>query len=172
MHRPNGVGNAQYLDRALNLPPVAEVDDIAERAAAVGALGGFQHRMIAEQRHQLMRQIQARAIDMNMIVQEAAPFSCPMFRPGAVSNMRMLTINGMFTTHSWRTSRQAAMGTGMDKSGRKGTRAGGFILAVCIMAGAVIGGLMGQPSAGLLAGGSLGALVALAMWLRDRRYTG
>jgi hypothetical protein len=43
---------------------------------------------------------------------------------------------------------------------------------MCIMAGAIIGGLMGQPSAGLLAGGSLGALIALAIWLRDRRYTG
>jgi uncharacterized BrkB/YihY/UPF0761 family membrane protein len=60
----------------------------------------------------------------------------------------------------------------MERSGRKGARAGGFIIAMCIMAGAIIGGLMGQPSAGLLAGGSLGALIALAIWLRDRRYTG
>ncbi len=60
----------------------------------------------------------------------------------------------------------------MDKAGRKGTRAGGFLLFVGIMAGAVIGGLLGQPSAGLIAGGSLGALIALAMWLRDRRRGG
>jgi fucose permease len=60
----------------------------------------------------------------------------------------------------------------MDRSGRKGTRAGGFILFVGIMGGAVIGGLFGQPSAGLIAGGGLGVLIALAIWLRDRRYTG
>jgi hypothetical protein len=60
----------------------------------------------------------------------------------------------------------------MEKRERKGTRAGGFILAVCILAGAIVGGLFGQPSAGLLAGGSLGALIALAIWWRDRRYYG
>lgn len=60
----------------------------------------------------------------------------------------------------------------MEKRERKGTRAGGFILAVCILAGAIIGGLFGQPSAGLLAGGSLGVLIALAIWWRDRRYYG
>lgn len=59
----------------------------------------------------------------------------------------------------------------MEKIGRKGSRAGGFIVALGIMAGAVIGGLFGEPSAGLLAGGALGVLVALAIWLRDRRDT-
>jgi uncharacterized BrkB/YihY/UPF0761 family membrane protein len=60
----------------------------------------------------------------------------------------------------------------MNGPGRKNARAGGFLLAVGIMGGAVIGGLMGQPSAGLLAGGALGALIALALWFLDRRDTG
>jgi uncharacterized BrkB/YihY/UPF0761 family membrane protein len=60
----------------------------------------------------------------------------------------------------------------MEKTGRKGTRAGGFILAICILAGTILGGLLGQPSAGLLAGGALGVLIALALWWRDRRYYG
>jgi uncharacterized BrkB/YihY/UPF0761 family membrane protein len=60
----------------------------------------------------------------------------------------------------------------MEKTRRKGTRAGGFILAVCIMAGAIGGAMLRQASAGLLAGGALGVLIALALWWRDRRYYG
>jgi uncharacterized BrkB/YihY/UPF0761 family membrane protein len=60
----------------------------------------------------------------------------------------------------------------MARSGRKGARAGGFLLAAGIIGGAVVGGLMGQPSAGLLAGGALGALITLALWLKDRRRSG
>jgi hypothetical protein len=51
---------------------------------------------------------------------------------------------------------------------RPGPQAGGFIIAVAIMAGTIIGGLNGQPSIGLLAGLGLGVVAALAVWLRDR----
>jgi hypothetical protein len=51
---------------------------------------------------------------------------------------------------------------------RPGPQAGGFIIAVAIMAGTIIGGLKGQPSIGLLAGLGLGVVAALAVWLRDR----
>ena len=51
---------------------------------------------------------------------------------------------------------------------RPGPQAGGFIIAVAILAGTIIGGLMGQPSIGLLAGLGLGVVVAVAVWLRDR----
>lgn len=57
----------------------------------------------------------------------------------------------------------------MEKTGRKGTRAGGFILAVCILAGAIVGVILGEASAGLLAGAALGTLIALVLWWRDRR---
>ena len=56
----------------------------------------------------------------------------------------------------------------MEKTGRKGTRAGGFILAVCILAGAIVGVILGEASAGLLAGAALGTLIALGLWWRDR----
>ena len=49
------------------------------------------------------------------------------------------------------------------------TRAGGFIIAAGIMIGAIGGGLLGQPTIGLLAGGGLGVAISLAMWLIDRR---
>lgn len=85
----------------------------------------------------------------------------------------MLIINTILSTASGESAPKLPWSRLMDRSGRKGTRAGGFILFVGIMAGAVIGGyLFGEPSAGLLAGGALGVVIALALWLRDRRYTG
>jgi hypothetical protein len=56
--------------------------------------------------------------------------------------------------------------------GRKGSgraMAGGAPLALLILAGVVIGGLMGQPSIGLLAGTAIGILVALWIWRADAR---
>lgn len=51
---------------------------------------------------------------------------------------------------------------------RPAPQAGGFIIAVAILAGTIIGGLKSQPSIGLLAGLGLGVLVAVAIWLKDR----
>ncbi len=48
-------------------------------------------------------------------------------------------------------------------------RAGGFIIAAAILVGTVGGGMMGQPSIGFLAGAAAGILVAMTIWLRDRR---
>lgn len=45
----------------------------------------------------------------------------------------------------------------------------GAPLALAIMVGTIGGGLMGQPSAGLLVGVGVGLLIALLLWLRDRR---
>jgi hypothetical protein len=44
----------------------------------------------------------------------------------------------------------------------------GAIIAFLIMGGAIGGGLLGQPSAGLLAGAALGILIAIVLWLRER----
>ncbi|PHR15663.1 MAG: hypothetical protein COA41_16180 [Sphingopyxis sp.] len=45
---------------------------------------------------------------------------------------------------------------------------GGVFIALGTIGGAIIGGMMGQPSAGLLAGLALGALIAVLMWWRGR----
>jgi len=42
--------------------------------------------------------------------------------------------------------------------------AGGAPIALLTLAGAIIGGLMGQPSIGLLVGLGIGALIAIAIW--------
>ena len=55
MYRPGHLGRAQHFDRSLHLPPVAEMDDVAERAASAGALRRFRLCMLAEARDQVGR---------------------------------------------------------------------------------------------------------------------
>lgn len=50
----------------------------------------------------------------------------------------------------------------------KSRQAGGILLALGFMLGAVIGVVLGQPSAGLLIGGAVGGALALLLWWRDR----
>ena len=59
------------------------------------------------------------------------------------------------------------MGAAMD-SGRH-SQAGGFILAVAIIAGAVGGSVAGQPSIGFLVGTAAGAILLALFWLGERR---
>lgn len=70
------------------------------------------------------------------------------------------------TMTGWRAGTGRGRGSAM--ANRPGPQAGGFIIAVAIMAGTIIGGLKNQPSIGLLAGLGLGVLIAVAIWLRDR----
>ena len=48
-------------------------------------------------------------------------------------------------------------------------RAGGFLLALSILIGPVLGSMFGEPSIGFLAGLGIGLLALLAVWLLDRR---
>jgi hypothetical protein len=56
----------------------------------------------------------------------------------------------------------------MDRRGRY-TQAGGFILAASIIAGTVAGVIVGQSSIGFLVGTVAGVLLAILVWLMDRR---
>lgn len=56
-----------------------------------------------------------------------------------------------------------------DKKGSTRSLAGGAPLALLIMAGVIIGGLMGQPSIGLLLGTAIGIIVALLIWRAGAR---
>lgn len=49
------------------------------------------------------------------------------------------------------------------------TQAAGSVLAISIIAGAVAGVIVGQPSIGVLAGTGAGILIALLFWLNERR---
>ena len=47
--------------------------------------------------------------------------------------------------------------------------AGGFLLCIAVLAGALTGVFLGQPSIGFLVGIGVGLTVAVAIWLLDRR---
>lgn len=57
----------------------------------------------------------------------------------------------------------------MNTKPNSGARAGGSILAGAIIAGVIVGTILGQPSIGFLVGTGAGVLIALAIWLGDRR---
>ena len=52
---------------------------------------------------------------------------------------------------------------------RKAPRAGGVLLALSLLAGALIGIFAGQPSIGFLAGAGTGLVLLTLVWLLDRR---
>jgi hypothetical protein len=56
----------------------------------------------------------------------------------------------------------------MSKRIRSG-QAAGFILAVSILAGALGGTIVGQPSIGFLTGLAAGVAISVLFWLNDRR---
>jgi hypothetical protein len=49
------------------------------------------------------------------------------------------------------------------------TQAAGSVLAISIIAGAVAGVIVGQPSIGFLVGTAAGILIAILFWLNERR---
>lgn len=57
----------------------------------------------------------------------------------------------------------------MEPHQAKASRAGGAILAFSILAGAIIGNSMGEPSVGMVSGTGVGVAIALALYLYDRR---
>ena len=57
----------------------------------------------------------------------------------------------------------------MTEKQQSSPRGAGSIIALLSITGVIAGGLMGQPTIGLLAGFGLGVAIGLAMWLRDRR---
>ena len=48
-------------------------------------------------------------------------------------------------------------------------RAGGFLLCLCLLAGALIGVFLGQPTIGFLAGAGIGLALLVVLWLVERR---
>lgn len=52
---------------------------------------------------------------------------------------------------------------------RRNMRGGGSLLAIGTIAGTIGGGLHGQPVVGLLSGLAIGTVIAVFIWLVDRR---
>ena len=74
MDRAGHVFATEHLDRSLDMPPMAEMDDVAERAASVGAVGRLDRRQIAIFGDQCARLREGGAIgNMNMVSQANRP---------------------------------------------------------------------------------------------------
>ena len=61
------------------------------------------------------------------------------------------------------------MARAMDGSRKSGAQGGGVIIAAAILTGVIGGIVAGQPSIGFLAGAGAGVLIALLVWLKERR---
>ncbi len=57
----------------------------------------------------------------------------------------------------------------MSPPSQRSDSGGGFVLAVSLMIGTIIGLVAGQPSLGFLAGLVVGAAIAVMIWLKGRR---
>lgn len=106
---------AEHLDGALDLAPVAEMDDVAERTAAVGARGRLHLRKLAEILDQVGRAAEGcPVLDMEMVVMivvHARPrllFSC-LLKPLVLEKWRTAIVNAAFTMAGWRKARGPAM---------------------------------------------------------------
>ncbi|WP_404334190.1 hypothetical protein AB2M62_12575 [Sphingomonas sp. MMS12-HWE2-04] len=60
----------------------------------------------------------------------------------------------------------------MASSSSRNPMAGGFLLAVSLIVGVLVGIARGQPSIGFVAGFGVGVALLVGVWLLDRRRTG
>lgn len=56
----------------------------------------------------------------------------------------------------------------MQPNSSKASRAGGVIIAFSIIAGAILGNHLGQPTIGMLTGTAAGTIIAVLLYLYDR----
>lgn len=56
-----------------------------------------------------------------------------------------------------------------DPHSNRASTAGGFLLAVSIIIGAIVGSILREPSMGFLAGTAVGVILLGAVWLKDRQ---
>ena len=92
-----------------------------------------------------------------MLVRGLADIRLPIWRKHV--------LNAAFT----RVAKKVASWHGATMKQSKPRQAGGVLLALGFTVGAVIGVVLGEPSAGFLIGGGIGLALALLIWWRDRR---
>jgi hypothetical protein len=86
---------------------------------------------------------------------------------GGLSICPKHVVNAPFTT-AVAASQGSCQSAAMTAPRSKPRQAGGILLALGFTIGAIVGVILGEPSAGFLVGGALGCALALLMWWRDR----
>lgn len=137
------------------------MDEVAERAAAVGAQRRLGEGIVAEPVNELGCVGQRfPAGEMDVMAQRfppflpAAPFSAARFQ--TFQSARLTPDKGVRLCH------------GRSMRAGKYSQAGGFLLAASILGGSVAGAALHQASIGFLAGLGVGVALAVAIWIRDR----
>lgn len=163
----------KHRDCSLHLPPMAEMDHVSERTAAVGARGRLQLRELAKIGDELRCFPQRRPVlNVDMVVHANFPNSFLLRRSLAGQGCEKPHLRRERRIHhasGWRKLPAPAMTQAMNRHRKSGTQAGGFWLAGAIIAGVIGGILVGQASIGFLVGAASGTLIAVLLWLRDRR---
>lgn len=158
-----------HKDQPLDLAPAAEMDDIAAVAAEFcfgrGNRGGAQpmvgHQPRGIERGRTVRD-EGSGWDGGLVEKHGRAFS------GApVSAWRTEMVKTILTKS--RLARALSPCEGRAMRDTKFPMAGGFIMAITAVVGAIVGARQGQPSAGLLLGLGAGAAISLVIWLIDRR---
>lgn len=154
---------AQRGNHALDLAPVAEVGDIADVPAPLRASGCLEARIVAVALDQVgcVREGEA-AVDEGRI-------HANTLNPHPVSRLPTNVVNRSLTMFA--VVLRQALWHGAEMQVRR-TRAGGCFLTVCILGGFVVGLAIGNPMKGVLIGTATGAILALLVWLIDRRQRG
>jgi len=153
---------AQHRDHPLDFAPAAEVDEIADHAAAMRPDRRLRRRVLAEPGDEIGRVGQGfPAAEMNVVAQCLSSLPFPL---RVLASLRCQTDQrGRLTPDK---STRLCHGRGMSTGRYK--QAGGFILALSILAGTVAGVALHQPSIGFLVGLGAGVLLALLVWVVDR----
>lgn len=157
------------MDHPLDLAPAAEMEDVAERAAAVGPRRRLARGMGAEARDQLRRVGRRRAVGKVDALHDVPALIFSFDRP-SLAGARFEIGDG----HAQRGVNQMALAAKACHCRPMAVpdrvpRGGGVLLALSLIAGVAAGTLAGQPSLGFLAGLAVGLALVLAIWLADRR---
>lgn len=150
------------LDHAFDLPPVTEVQQVADVTAAFRPCGGFERGVGAEAIHEFRGLGESEAAcDEGRI--HSLPLTRSAFRD---ARQRSSTGRSPWLQAGLEATRFVCHGRSMAKSS---PMAGGFFLMAAILIGAVGGVAGGNPMKGILIGTGIGALIAVAIWLLDRK---
>jgi hypothetical protein len=149
------------FNHAFDLPPVAEMQHITRITAALGARRGLQSGFFAEPVHELrsFSQREAACDEWRVHASPLTQSSFPMpdkARQRRVDHVRSGLEPTPTVCHGQRMAKPSPM-------------AGGFFWMTAILIGTTWGVAAGNPMKGVLLGTGFGGLIALAVWLVDRR---
>ena len=150
----------QRRDDPFDLPPMAEAQDVAVVAAALGADGGFEAGVVTEAVDQLGSLVEREpAGDVRRVHAKA-------INPARLSRWPTSLVNRSFTM-----IRGLEPGPALCHElamAKPNPKAGGFFWMAAILAGTAWGVVAGDPMKGILIGTAAGGAIALAVWLLDR----